>query len=163
MISNMAINGLTTQESGHEQTWQWANNVGTFQYRLRIEFASYNYLRLPWCMEPYSTVFLQCRKIVIAYHDIRTFPLGVIIIAPLWNLTGTSAALLPRDLSNFRAIENVKTRISRLRDFTRSCSKTSYRLVNRGPESDAVPSLRSCCDIYKVTGSLVVKQSDAMP
>ena len=33
--------------------------------------------------------------------------LGVIIIAPLWNLTGTSAALLPRSLSNFRAIEKV--------------------------------------------------------
>ena len=39
--------------------------------------------------------------------------LGVMIIAPLWNLTSASAA--------------------RLRDFTRSCSKTSYRLVNRGP------------------------------
>ena len=33
--------------------------------------------------------------------------LGVIIIAPLWNLTGTSAALLPRGLSNFRAIGKV--------------------------------------------------------
>ena len=64
--------------------------------------------------------------------------LGVIIIAPLWSLTGTSAALLPRGLSNFRAIGKVLTRISRPRDFTRSCSKTSYRLVNRGPGDVAV-------------------------
>ena len=59
--------------------------------------------------------------------------LGVAMVVSLWNLTGTSAALLPRYLSNFRAIEKVKTRISRLRDFTRSCGKTSYSLVNRGP------------------------------
>ena len=36
-------------------------------------------------------------------------------------------------LSNFKAIGKVWTRISGLRDFTRSCHKTSYRLVNRGP------------------------------
>ena len=61
--------------------------------------------------------------------------LGVIKIVSLWNLTGISAALLPRCLLNFRAIGKVQTRISWLRDFTRSCGKTSYRLVNRGPES----------------------------
>ena len=55
------------------------------------------------------------------------------MILSLWNLTGISAALLPRCLLNFRAIGKVQTRISRLRDFTRSCGKTSYRLVNRGP------------------------------
>ena len=33
--------------------------------------------------------------------------LGVIIITPLWNLTGTSATLLPMGLSNFRAIGKV--------------------------------------------------------
>ena len=59
--------------------------------------------------------------------------LGVIMIVSFWNLTGISAALLPRWLSNFRAIGKVLTRISRFRDFTRSCGKTSYRLVNRGP------------------------------
>ena len=51
----------------------------------------------------------------------------------LWNLAGTSAALLPRCLSNFRAIRPLQHPISRLRDFTRFGSKTSYRLVNRGP------------------------------
>ena len=51
----------------------------------------------------------------------------------LWNLAGTSAALLPRCLSNFRAIRPLQYPISRLRDFTRFGGKTSYRLVNRGP------------------------------
>ena len=59
--------------------------------------------------------------------------LNVIIVVSLWNLTGTSAAALPMCLLNFREIGKAQTRISRLRDFTRSCSKTSYRLVNRGP------------------------------
>ena len=51
----------------------------------------------------------------------------------LWNLAGTSAALLPRCLSNFRAIWPLQHPISRLRDFTRFGGKTSYHLVNRGP------------------------------
>ena len=42
-------------------------------------------------------------------------------------------ALLPRCLSNFKTIGRVWTWISRLRDFTRSCGKSSVRLVNRGP------------------------------
>ena len=59
--------------------------------------------------------------------------LDAIMIVSLWNLTGISAALPPRCLSNFRAIGKVYSRISRLRDFTWSCGKTSCRLVNRGP------------------------------
>ena len=55
------------------------------------------------------------------------------MVVSLSNLTGTSAAALPMSLLNFRAIGKVQTRISWLRDFTRSCSKTPYRLVNRGP------------------------------
>ena len=42
--------------------------------------------------------------------------------------------LLPRCLSNFRAIRPLQHPISRLRDFTRFGGKTSYRLVNRGPD-----------------------------
>ena len=57
--------------------------------------------------------------------------LVVKITASLWNLTGTSAALLPRCLSNFRAIEQFYIQISRLRDFTRSYDKTSYRILKR--------------------------------
>ena len=55
------------------------------------------------------------------------------IVQSLWNLAGTSAALLPKYLSNFKAILKFKLRISRLRDFTRSCDKTSYRILKRGP------------------------------
>ena len=58
--------------------------------------------------------------------------LYVKMIASLYNLT-----VLPRCLSNCRAIGKVGSRNSRLRDFTRSCGKTSLRLVNR----DSVYSL----------------------
>ena len=58
----------------------------------------------------------------------------------LWNLAGTSAALLPRCLSNLRAIRPLQHTISRLRDFTGFGGKTSYRLVNRGPEVTIVIS-----------------------
>ena len=42
------------------------------------------------------------------------------VVRSLWNLTGTSAALLPMCLSNFKAIRQFKVPISWLRDFTRS-------------------------------------------
>ena len=58
---------------------------------------------------------------------------GIKLFQSLWNLAGTSAALLPRCLSNFRAIRPLQHPISRLRDFTRFSGKTSYRLLNRGP------------------------------
>ena len=61
---------------------------------------------------------------------------GSKLFQSLWNLAGTSAALLPRCLSNCRAIQPMQHTISRLRDFTRFGGKTSYRLVNRGPEQD---------------------------
>ena len=44
---------------------------------------------------------------------------GFKLFQSLWNLAGTSAALLPRCLSNFRAIRPLQHPISRLRDFTR--------------------------------------------
>ena len=59
---------------------------------------------------------------------------GFKLFQSLWNLAGTSAALLPRCLSNFRAIRPLQHPISWLRYFTRFGGKTSYRLVNRGPE-----------------------------
>ena len=83
-----------------------------------------------WNMGVYSlSGRTSYRKIL---WSLETARLGVIMIVSLWNLTSISAALLPRCLSNFTAIANVSTRISQLRDFTRSCSKTTVRLVNRG-------------------------------
>ena len=61
---------------------------------------------------------------------------GFKLFQSLWNLAGTSAALLPRCLSNFRAIRPLHHPISRLRDFMRFGGKTPYRLVNRGPGQD---------------------------
>ena len=58
---------------------------------------------------------------------------GFKLFQSLWHLAGTSAALLPRCLSNFRAIRPLQHPISWLRDFTRFCGKTSYRLANRAP------------------------------
>ena len=55
--------------------------------------------------------------------------LGIIIIAPRWNLTGSSAALLPR----VKFQSDWKSKLES-RDFTRSCRMASYRLVNRGPD-----------------------------
>ena len=64
---------------------------------------------------------------------------GFELFQSLWNLAGTSAALLPRCLSNFRAIRLLQHPISRLRDFMRFGGKTSYRLVNRGPGANLTP------------------------
>ena len=63
----------------------------------------------------------------------ETARFGFKLFQSLWNLAGTSAALLPRCLSNFRVIRPLQHPISRLRDVTRFGGKTSYRLVNRGP------------------------------
>ena len=45
----------------------------------------------------------------------------------------SNVTLLSMCLSHFRAIGNVLTRISRLRDYMTSYDRTSIRLVNRGP------------------------------
>ena len=69
------------------------------------------------------------RKILWSVEAAR---FDVIMIVSLWNLTDIFATLLPRYLSNFRAIEKVHTRIAGLPDFRRSCDKTSVRLTERG-------------------------------
>ena len=65
------------------------------------------------------------------------------IVRSLWNLAGTSAAPLPKCLSNFKVKRKLKLRISRLRDFTRSYDKTSYLILKRGPGVPTIyPDLR---------------------
>ena len=51
---------------------------------------------------------------------------------PLLNLTGNLATVLPRCLSNVKAMRSLWQPIWRPQD-TRSCGKTSARVVNRGP------------------------------
>ena len=53
----------------------------------------------------------------------------------LCNLTGPSAAALPRSVSNFKAIWSLSHTITRLRDFARFGGKTSYHLLNKCPVS----------------------------
>ena len=69
---------------------------------------------------------------------------GFELFQSLWNLAGTSEALLPRCLSNFRVIRPLQHPISRLRDFTRFGGKTSYRLVNKGPVYEISGGGQSC-------------------
>ena len=52
------------------------------------------------------------------------------IVPSLWNLTGTSAAGLPKCLSNFKAMRKFELPISRLRDFTRSYVQKSFGYWN---------------------------------
>ena len=52
----------------------------------------------------------------------------------LWNLTGTSAILLPKHPSNFKAMWRFKLPISWLRVFTRSYNNASYQILKRDPD-----------------------------
>ena len=68
-----------------------------------------------------------------SYHKIswslKVARLVVWIIASLWNLTGTLAALLLRCLSNFRAIDNFKYKSCGFRNFAKSYDNNSYRIL----------------------------------
>ena len=72
------------------------------------------------------TLSLQVSRILEALR------LGVKFIVSPWNLTGASAAMLLRRLSNFQATGQLQNHISLLRDFARSDSKTPYHFVNKG-------------------------------
>ena len=73
------------------------------------------------------------------YHKISFIGLDAarfvafILFQSLWCLPYNSATALLRHLSNFRAIRWSKHQNQRLRNFTRSCGKTSFRLVNKCP------------------------------
>ena len=67
--------------------------------------------------------------------SLEAVKLGVIMIVSHWNLAGTSATPLPKCLSNFtERLKKIKPGSRGLRDFARSCGKSSVRLVNRGNE-----------------------------
>ena len=78
------------------------------------------------------------------------------IVRSFWNLTGTSAAMLPMCLSNFKTIRQFKVPISWLRDFTRSYGKTSFRILRRGPDACdwKQPSARMVFDQHCVTNHI---------
>ena len=64
--------------------------------------------------------------------NLDTARLNLMIIVSLWNMTGISATLLSRCLSNCRAIAKVWTRILQLQNFTTFCGKTRLAF-SRGP------------------------------
>ena len=64
------------------------------------------------------------------------------IVRSLWNLTGTSAAVLPMCLSHFKGILLFNVPISWVRDFTRSYGKTSFLILRRGP--GVLKSIMNC-------------------
>ena len=58
---------------------------------------------------------------------------GFGIVRSLWDLTGTSAAVLLMSLSCFGAIRQFRVHVSWLRDFAGSCGGASFRMLRRGP------------------------------
>ena len=99
----------------------------------------------------------SCLKISWSLNAVR---FAFRIVRSLWNLTGTSAALLLTCLSNFTAKLYFNLPISRLRDFTRSYDKTFYRILKRGPDpgcglkTDTLPlpypgwAIHLCAPVY---------------
>ena len=113
------IGGITAQECSH---WQLTGTAGLGTRVSLLGLYSLSgktsYRKISWSLEAAR--------------------FGFKLFQSLWNLAGTSAALLPRYLPNFRAIRALQHPISRLRHFTRFGGKTSYRLVNRGLGSECI-------------------------
>ena len=65
--------------------------------------------------------------------SLKAVRLNFIMITSFWNLTGTSAALLLRCLSNFRVTGKSNPKYGGFWDVMRSCHKKVVRLVKRGP------------------------------
>ena len=84
-----------------------------------------------WAIFPLLSLYSLSRR--TSYHKIswslEAAIFGYLLFRWLCNLTGTSAAPLPRCLLNCRAIPSLWHRISRLRYLTSFCGKTSVRSV----------------------------------
>ena len=102
-----------------------------------------HYAALVYCSQPIGCpgpLFTK-RTDVLLQEPVkyRSRKIRVQTFQSLCNLTGTTAAALPRCQSNFWAIRSLKP-ISRLRDFTRFVGKTSYCSMNKGPASFTIVS-----------------------
>ena len=111
---------------------------------LTLNHACYNSNScLTLSMYPFGPEFTHCEdgclftKRTDVYSKIswglETARFAFTLLQSVWNLTGTSAAVLPRCLSNIRTIRSLQRPILRLRDFTRFGCKTSARLVSVDP------------------------------
>ena len=104
-------------------------NLEISQYRTnsRLQSAPWRLDSLHWSQGPVSISDKTSYRKISQSLEVARFVFR--IVRSLWNLTGTSAALLPMCLSNFKAIRQFKEPISGLRDFTRSYDKTSFRIL----------------------------------
>ena len=117
--STLKINSFKPRQNGRH----FADDAFTsiFLYEILIFWSIFHWSLFPRVTGPVNTC--QHWFMLIAAWIVRS----------LWNLTGTSAAVLPMCLSNFKAIRQFKGPISWLRDFTRYYEKTSFRILRRGP------------------------------
>ena len=74
------------------------------------------------------------------------------VVRSLWHLAGTSAALLPTCLLNFKEMRIFNLPISWPRDFTRSYDKTSYRILKRDPDSWNLAAAKCHALCIRLTG-----------
>ena len=91
--------------------------------------------------------------------------LNNIMITSFWNSTGIPVALLSKFLSNFRRIEKVQTRISRLRGLTTSCDNTSILTANKRPSwiGSVAECLFACVYRMFYPGSAFIKPDQRNP
>ena len=69
---------------------------------------------------------------IVSFEPVRV---GVKMLISLWNLTGGSAAVLPRRIPNFKAVGKLWISISRLRYFTRPHDKGFYAILKQFPSA----------------------------
>ena len=106
----------------------WTSNFSSFMYQWTEHNAR---IWIPSRLGPVSiSEKTSYHKISLSLEAAR-FVLK--IIWSFWNFTGTSAVVLPSRLSNFKVMRWFKLPILRLRDFTRSHDKTTYRILKRSP------------------------------
>ena len=110
--------------------WQIFRNTTFSRHNVKTMFCRLLFLADLFDLGPVSiSDKTSYRKISWSIEAARS---AVWIITSHWNLTG-SLAVLPTSLTNFRAIGQFWTQISRHRVVMRSGDKTSYRIWKRGP------------------------------
>ena len=85
-------------------------------------------LPVSWALFQYPTIRVYCYFL----QSLEAARFVFRIVRSLWNLIGTSAAVLLKCLSNYKAMPKFKLPISRLRDLRSSYDKTSYRILKQG-------------------------------
>ena len=107
-------------------TWAWTNgwvnsrNAGDLRHHrahrdVTVMFVLPDYFTITFATVrgPWDSIYKAVKRLTAKSREVAR--LDVIMTVSLWNLTSISAALLPRCLSNFRAIQKVYTWIVRLR------------------------------------------------